>query len=268
MAKSRTVEPDWGRFELATPDDDTRNIIAASEGRGGSGKSHFWLTAPDPIAYFLFDPGGLKGLKNNELFRGRDIRIIDYSRELNPGKLSQDDRVKFAIDTLAHFEEDWNTAIPLARTLVWDKEDYVWEMLRYANDEGVNPEPKNFYEMNMQYRGWFTEAEAMGKNFGVIRGMKEVWGKTGGVSRNTGKAQMGFTGEQVPRGQKEVPELVQVNMSHRWDKETRKFIVTILEKCRIGDAPRLMGKEFASLDFLTLATMLYPESEPSEWGFE
>ena len=34
-------------------DEDTRSIIASSQGVGGSGKSHFWLTAPEPIAYFL-----------------------------------------------------------------------------------------------------------------------------------------------------------------------------------------------------------------------
>lgn len=268
MAKSKMAEPDWGRFELATPDENARNIVAASEGPGGSGKSHFWLTAPDPIAYFLFDPGGLKGLKNNELFAGRDIRFIDYSQKLNFGKMDRKERVTAAVEVMDEFQEDWDVAIRNARSLVWDKEDHVWEGLRYAHDEVDAPDPKSFHELNLHYRGWFTEAETAGRNFGVIRGMKEVWGKTGGVSRATGKPQMGFTGEQVPRGQKEVRELVQVNLSHRWDNKQRKFIVTILEKCRLGNAIDMMGREFAGLDFLTLATLLYPESEPSEWGFE
>ena len=39
---------------------DSYNIIAASQSRkGGAGKTHFWLTAPDPIYYFLLEPRGL-----------------------------------------------------------------------------------------------------------------------------------------------------------------------------------------------------------------
>jgi len=255
---------DWGAFAQLGADE-TRSIIASSQGIGGAGKTHFWLTAPDPIAYFLFDPGGLKGLSDNPLFKEKDIRVIDLSKKLDYGRLPREQRVARAIEVMQGFEEAWPIALNLARTAVIDKEDILWETLRYAHDEVDSPTPKNFYELNMQYRGLIVQAEAAGMNLGLIRGLKDTWGVTG-VSRQTGAPQMGFTGVMKPRGQKEVTELVQVNLEHRWDDEDRAFKVKILEKCRLGNAVDLMGKEFADLDFLTLAMLLYPDSSPEDWG--
>lgn len=261
MAKTK----DWGRFELVTPEEDSRSIIAASQGLPGSGKSHFWLTAPDPIAWFLFDPGGLKGLRNNELFTGKEVRCIDYCGELNIGKLSKEDRVKTALEVMERFQEDWDVAIKAARTLVVDKESMLWEMLRYAHDEVDSPTPKNFHELNLMYRGWVQDAEVNGRSLGLIRDMHDTWGKIG-VNASTGKVSQGFTGKFKPDGQKYVPGLVQLNLEHRWDDEAREFKTRILEKCRLGNAKALMGKEFPELDFPTLGTILYPETDAEEWA--
>ena len=87
---------------------------------GGSGKTHFLLTAPDPIAIMLFDPAGLKGLMQNPLFRTKDVRVIDYTVDVNLAKYSTDtDRAKAAADGLKQFEEDWAVALRAARTLAW-----------------------------------------------------------------------------------------------------------------------------------------------------
>jgi hypothetical protein len=156
-------------------------------------------------------------------------------------------------------------ALRKARTLVIDKENTFWETMRYAHDEVDSPTPKNFYELNAQYKGLIVQAEREGVNLGLIRDLKDVWGVTG-VSQSTGKKQMGFTGEKVPAGQKFVTGLVQINMAHGWDESERNFVVKILEKCRLGNAKELMGQEFHGMDFAELAMTLYPESELEEWG--
>lgn len=259
------ADTSWGDFEVAEIDDSARNILWSSQGNGGSGKTHFGFTAPEPIAVHLFDPGGMKGVRENPLFRKKDIRVIDYSKLINPGKLAEEDRPKAAQDTLAMFEENWAVSLNKARSILWDKEEHVWELLRYANLEGFTDKPANYYELNMKYRGWFAEAEQCGVNLGVIRGLKDRWGKTG-VNRNTGQPTYGSLGEFDPRGMKEVPELVQINLAHRWDEDERQFMVKILDKCRLGNAVDLLGTE-EPCDFMTLAFKLYPESDPSEWGF-
>ncbi len=264
---------DYGRFTVAK-DAEQRNIIWASQGPGGSGKTHFLLTAPDPIAIFLFDPAGLKGIVSKKEFRKKDVRVIDYSKKLNLGQYRKDEkkdhaeRAAAALDVLNEFREDWHTALKFARTVGWDKEDHVWEMLRYACNEDYSAEPKSYYELNMEYRGWFTDAENAGVNMGVMRGVKEEWGVVG--TKRDGRPSYGGLGTYGPRGQKEVTELVQVNLAHSWvnaeHDEPGYFSTKILDKCRLGNAIELIGTEHRNLDFLTLATELYPGVKPSAWG--
>ncbi len=241
------------------------NIIAASQSRkGGAGKSHFWLTAPDPIAYFLFEPGGLKGLNVNPLFREKEIHVMDLSGKLDWGRIDKKARVARGLEVMQQFDEGWDFAIQQARTIVIDKEDILWETRRYAHDEVESPEPKKFHELNLEHRALIVQAERAGVNLGLIRGMKEQWGQTG-ISRATGRPQMGFTGEFSPRGHKELDEQVQINLEHRWDDEERVFKVKVLDKCRLGEAIALMGEEFDMLEFPELGVKLYPETDLETW---
>ncbi len=267
MAKA--VENQWGKFGNAQAAAAERyNIVGSSQGVGGAGKTHFWLTAPAPIAYFLLDPGGLKGMMHKPEFKKKEVKLIDFSGRMDWGRQERPERVKRALDIFKEFEAAWDIAIKMARTIVIDKEDKFWETMRYAHDEVDSPTPKNFYELNLDYAALIAQAESNGLNLGLIRGMKEKWGKTGQrLDRQTGqmKDTMGFTGEQIPRGQKEVTELVQINLEHSWDDEEKEFKVKILEKCRLGNAKELMGKEFHNLDFMTLGLELYPDVDVDVW---
>lgn len=240
-------------------------ISWASEGVGGSGKSHFLLTAPDPIYVQLFDPKGIQPLAQQPGFKKKDIRIKEYNFA-NIGKYKDDDdKAKFANDMLEEFLEDWDDLKKNARTGGWDKEDHVWEMLRFARLEGVSGKPASYYELNTEYRSWFSDAANAGINFGVLRGMKEKWGSR--PNPRTGIDQPFATGEFDARGMKEVPELVQVVFRHAWDEEARQFTMTFHEKCRVGNARDFLGKTFSNLSFQELGMMLYPETEetPEVW---
>lgn len=266
MAKK--AEPDWGEFE-DNADSSATSLIMANVGPGGSGKTRLSLTMPEPIAYFLFDPGGLKGVRDNDDFKDKDIKVLDLGKMLDFGRIKdRSERVKRASDAIEKFDEHWDIAIANARSIVVDKEDALWEALRYAHDEVDSPNPMNFGELNLQYRGLFTQAEAHGINFALIRGLQAEWGKVG-VSRN-GKAQQGFTGKMHARGQKEVEELVQISLWHRWDPKANDgeggFVVKIGEKCRLGDAPNLIGKEFENFDFPSLVLTLFPNASLEDWG--
>jgi hypothetical protein len=259
MAKQK----DWGSWEEVDRSENY-SLIWASEGVGGSGKTHFGLTAPEPIAVHLFDPGGLTGLTKNALFKKKDIRVLKYNITL--GNYDEDDRSKAATDALAQFKENQEVALRNARTILWDKEDHVWELLRWARLGGISDKPPSYYELNLEYRSFFHEAEMAGVNLGVIRGMKEKWGKTG--ANKEGRATFGGLGELEPRGQKEVPELVQVVLRHRWDKDVSDFVATVHEKCRVGDAKALIGTEHIGLTFPELGKLIYPETEDLEGVWE
>ena len=262
MAASKP-EIDYGNWEHLTPEE-VHTIIGSSQGLPGSGKSHFWLTAPEPIAWFLFDPGGLKGLRNNPLFAGKDVVVRNFAEIVNVGKYREMvDRIKMSIEGFNTFQEEWDFIIDKVRTLVIDKESLLWEVMRYAFDEVKSPTPKNFHDLNLLYRGWVQDAENKGKNLGLLRDMSDTWGIIG--HKPDGKAQYGFTGIYRPDGQKYVPGLVQINMQHQWNAEARQFEVQVLEKCRLGSAKKLIGTNLGTVTFQDLGTMLFPEADPEEF---
>lgn len=256
MAKDikKAATATWDTF--TSEPDERYSLQWAGQGVGGSGKTHFLLTAPEPIWVALFDPKGIDPLRKKPEFKDKDIRWRSYN--FNPGKLAIEDRPKAAKDALDMFLEDYQIALKNARTIGFDKEDHAWEMLRYARLEAFTDRPSNYYELNLEYRGWFADAAEAGVNLGALRGMKEKWGQNA-------KGQPVGTGVMEARGQKEVNELVQVVLEHRFDEEERVFKAKIHEKCRVGPATQLIGEEFADLDFMTLATMLYPESSEDDW---
>lgn len=246
--------------------DDRLSLQWAGQGNGGAGKTHFLLSAPGPIFVHLFDPRGIEPLVKRPEFAGKDIRWCSYN--FNPGKLAVEDRPKAAQDALALFLANQAVALKNARTIGFDKEDHVYEMLRYARLEAFSGRPASYYELNLEYRGWFADAAEAGVNLGAIRGMKEKWGQNA-------KGQPIGTGEMIPRGQREVNELVQVVLDHRFDEAARRFKVRIHEKCRVGPATDLIGEEFSTGaedtdlpdGFLNLAQMLYPGTTAEEWGY-
>lgn len=239
----------------------------ASQGPAGTGKSHFLLSAPDPIWVAVFsDPGGISRIVNqNPDFKAKDIRWKEYSFNPAAYTVESGDRAKAAKDALAEFRSDYITALKHAKTVGWDKEDQVWEMLRYARLDHYTGKPASYYELNLEYANWFHEAADAGVNLGVIRGLKEKWGLNERGSPTS-------TGEFVPRGQKEVGEKVLVVLDHYWDADEKKFMTRIGTKddpkCRVGPAQELIGQEFPGLDFATLAFSLYPETidTPEVWG--
>lgn len=253
MAKK---EKNWGEWQDVDRSEDPY-LIVTNDGKAGAGKTHFALTGPEPIAAHMFDPGGLSGLKKNPLFKKKDIKWISYNCDLS--KFEENDRQEAAIEVLEKFKENQAVALKNARTILWDKEDKVWELLRYARLGAPSDRPSNYYEPNLEYEGFFHDAEMAGKNLCLIRGLKEAWGKTG--SNGQGKATYGSTGELVPRGHKMASELAHIVLSHRWDADARLFVTTITDKCRVGDDPTaLMGTEHPNLTFRELGEMIYPET--------
>jgi len=243
---------DYGNFGSAQVEDAT-NIIWSSQGVAGSGKTHFLLTAPEPIGVFLFDPGGLKGLMANDLFKTKDVRVVDYSKRTNLCKIQDEsERAVAATELLQQFEEDWALALRKFRTVGIDKEESLWEVLQ-ASEETKGKLAFSFSPLNMRYRGWFAEAENAGINLGAMCGVKAEWSKSGP------------TGKFRTAGSKNVPGLVQICLEHAWDNDQREFTTTILEKCRLGNAQELIGEQYQNLDFLTLAMTLYPNSSVSDW---
>lgn len=252
---------DWGEWQEVDRSDGFY-LITANEGPAGSGKTHFMLTGPEPIAVHLFDPGGLNGLKKNPLFKKKDIRVIEYNVSL--GAHDRDDRQEVAQAALEQFKEQQAIALKNgARTIGIDKEDYLWQLRRFAEFGAASDRPNNYDQINMHHQDLFHQAEMAGINLCVIRGMKPKWGD---------KASAGGTGEFVPRGMPQVPELVQIQLRHRYDPTAGKsgdFVTMITDKCRVGeDSKKLFFSEHVSLTLPELGVLIYPETADMEGVWE
>ena len=248
----------WGEWAQVDRSD-SYYLITANEGLAGSGKTHFMLTGPEPICVHLFDPGGLNGLKKNPLFKTKDIRVIEYNISL--GSHDADDRQEVAQEAVARFAEQQAIALKNgARTIGLDKEDYLWQLRRFAEFGQASDRPNNYDGINMAHQAMFHDVEMAGVNFCAIRGLKKKWGD---------KASAGYTGEYEPRGMPQVPELVQIQIRHRFDQDAGEFVALITDKCRVGDdSKRHMLTEHVNLSFKDLGELLYPETEdmdPSPW---
>lgn len=239
--------PGWGDFELADERPKYR-MIGASVGEEKVGKTHFWLTAPGPIALQILDPHGDEGVvrRIKESYPNKEIRVIRYSfdKQTEAGQ---------AADIWAKFKEDYYLALNKARTVVWDKEDMVYELQRYAEFGGASDRPSNYSALYIEYRHLIHKAYGAGVSLGLIQGLKEQW--ISKADPTTGKMKGHNTGEKVRRGMREIPELVQANLRHT--RVGNEFTVEVIDSRQNSETNNMT---FPMGDFPTVAQSVFPET--------
>jgi hypothetical protein len=200
---------------------------------------------------------GLEGVVEPFLKGGKDIYVAEY--EWNPTEeLDQDE----AIMLRDKFIEDFEHAITVARTVVWDKETQVWELFRYAEFGAPNDAPRNYPQLYQRYRRYLNMPKSTDINFGIIQGMRTPWvtkvnpksGAQGAVKGN----------ERERKGMDEVEELVHINIEHFLDPVDKEF------KLRIGKARGPGGRDIQNsvipyCDFSDFATLVFPDTEKTDW---
>lgn len=258
MAKKSTTPPTWGRFEEVEKEVPYR-LIWRSYGPEKTGKDHFGLTAPGPIAIQSFDIG-LEGVVEKFLkapLGPKEIRAVEY--EFDKNACSQDD-AKALRD---QFVEDFELALTQARTIIWDTETELWEVFRYAEFGVMSDAPKNYVKLNSEYRDLIQRAYDGGVNLQLIQKVKEKWISVEAVVAATGRKKLKpqNTGEMEPTGFREAGYLVQVNIQHSWTKE-EGFALQIIN-CRQNMA--IAGETFYNTSFPELASLVFPESEMENW---
>lgn len=255
MSPSNYKSVPWAKYE-ALIEADPSSIVWASTGGEGSGKSYFGLTAPDPIFVCAFDAYGM-GRVSKDVKRGKDIRISRY--DFNPLQFKDPkDRAKAAAEIWDRFVSEYRTALLNARTVLWDREDIAWELLRFASFGEQSAAPKEYSELNTEYVSLIQEAFASGKNLGLLRGVREQW--ISKLDVGTGKLKPHNTGVMIPDGMKKIPDHVDITLVHRWDDALKAYVVKI---------DKFPNSEFRGmevpLDFLTMATAAYPDSSEDDW---
>ena len=248
MPKAATI----GRFERADKDVKHR-LIGASYGEQGTGKTHFWLSAPGPIYVQSFD-FGLEGVIQ-KFQQEKEIYLREY--DWTPGKEGLDWGA--TVDLRDQFIEDFELALKKGRTVIWDKETEVWELFRYAQFGEKSDAPRNYPELNQRYRYYIRRPYDLGVNFGLIQGVREKW--VSKPDKKTGELKPHNTGELVRTGFGELGSLVQVDI---WHKRANGCFTLDVGKCRQN--PDLQDEQFTNLSFADLAMLVFPESGEKNWS--
>lgn len=253
------TDTSWGDF--APLDHETRyRLVWRSWGQEKTGKDHFGLTAPGPIAIQSFDVG-LEGVVEKFMrppLGPKEIRAIEYEFKRS-GYGSPEEIQQAAIEVRDKFIADYQIALKKARTIIWDTETEVWETFRAAefleNEQGVSTDaPRYYVRVNGIYRDLVQQAYDTGVNLQLIQKVKERW-------KENAKGSPVPSGVFNPSGFKEAGYLVQANFEHTWDKE-RGFILKCIN-CRQN--MELAQMEFENTNFTDIAMAVFPESSEEDW---
>ena len=241
------------RFGPASPPPLKQRIIGASFGAPGTGKTHFWLTAPGPIVVQSLDKGH-EGVALEE-YNKKDIHVLEYDWQPTD-ELDQDETILIR----DKFIEDFQYAIAHARTVIWDKETDVWSLFRYAEFGAPNDNPRNYDALNQRYRKYINMPKALDINFGLIQGMKTLWRVK---TKSDGRSGLSKTDEQERSGFGELEGLVHVNIQHR--RQDGQFHLDV-GKSRGPGASDIQDKSFPGLTFSELAQLVFPETSEDDWS--
>src|SRR5712671_5033437 len=180
-------------------------LIGRSVGDVGTGKTHFWLTGPGPIAVQSFDQG-TEGVVE-QFAEKKKIVLKHYEWSPTDDSFSQAD----AVTLRDEFITDFTKLILQARTVVWDTESMVWELFRYAEFGGPSENPKNHAALNQRYKRVVSMPKSLTINFGCTQSLKDEWVTK--IKAN-GKEGAGPSGGQKAWGFTELPAIVHINLSH------------------------------------------------------
>lgn len=234
-------------------------IVAASFGEVGTGKTEFWLGAPGPIVVQSLDQG-LEGVVQ-KYANDKEIYLAEYDLGITPGDPFTHEKAK---DARNKFVEDFEHALTVARTIVWDRESDMWPLFSYA--EFGTPEMfgaaggRDWEKLKGDIRRLIAMAKASDVNFGIIQGMKNEWAPT--ISRKTGKKTAESTGQRIRSGMDDIDALVHINIEHT--RVNGQFGITV-GKSRGPGSRDVQDQSFTDVDFITLAQMIFPDSDESDW---
>lgn len=248
----------WARFEKATVENYYRpRLIGLSCGEPGTRKTSFWLEAPGPIVLFSFDRG-LEGVVDRVLRDQPDKEV--YVREYEWAPTAELDQTE-AMKIRDQFTADFEYAVQHARTVIWDKEDMIWELFRYAEFGAPNDAPRNYPQLNQRYRRLINMPKATAINFGCIDGMKDEWARK--VNAKTGAAGAASTGNRIRSGFGELDGLVHVVLHHSGTGPADWNIHA--GKARGPGGVEVAGQDWGNLSFKEFAMLIFPDSQEADW---
>jgi hypothetical protein len=261
---AKTVVNTWSKYQKATADRQLRTI-GMSSGEVGSGKTRFWLSAPGPILVLSMDKG-TEGVIETILAEQQDKQIYVKEYDWNPQDTRWGESAQaYAADIRTQILEDFEFGLANARTVLFDKETDIREVIQYAEfGDPTSGNVKDYGKLNQRYFHMLNRAKSVpGVNVGFIQSMKDEWMiMDSGVNQNTGKPKKSFTktGKRIRAGWERLDEVIMTEMHHV--REGGAFSIEI-GKCRQNSS--LQDTTLPGMDFADFGTLLIDGTSREEW---
>ena len=232
-----------------------RRLIVQVEGHEKTGKTHFALTAPGPIAYFGLDLGD-EGVVEKFLAQGKEIVTPDDSvRVPSAIEMHLEGPRLDASPAWDQLKRAYIAACksPQIRTIVWDTATETWELIRLARFGKLSQVmPVQYGPVNAEMRGLIRMAYDSDKNFVMLHKMKAEYVN----DKKTGKFERA--------GFNDTGYIVQVNLRTFHDPEDNSFGIEVLNA---RQNMTLCGQVFTGdlCTFPMIATMILPNTQPGDW---
>jgi len=254
------VPPLPAGFTLPSADIPQRALFG-TQGMDRTGKSDFWLrNAPDPVAYINLDIG-LEGVIEKFVRIGRKLWGFNYN--IPPLDGSTDQRgYKKHYDNVrdAYFRALDHKDV---RTIVFDRADQMWELMRLAEFGQLNPAAdikKAYLSLNQLYKSFIRKAYDTDKSLVLVHGMKRVYSRR---KDSQGRDVDTWEGLYDRMGFGESAYLIQSNLEHYFIPGDNTFGVRILN-CRQNPSVTGMTFEGDLCNFAEVAAAVF-ENSPKDW---
>ena len=234
-------------------------LILALDGKEKSGKTHFSLTAPDPIAYFAIDMGHEGVVRKFVDGEVASKIILRADKQIKVPDISVYDKKtdSLKIDATAAWEKmrsAYKAACesPTIKTVIVDTATEMWELLRLARlGKVAQVKPQHYGPVNAEMRGVVRDAYDSNKNVILIHKLKKEYKSDSwsGKYERAGFSDMGY--------------MVQVNATMTYDGDD--FVCTVTD-CRQNTSVR--GMEFEGdpmCSFPFLGASVFPGTSLDQW---
>lgn len=221
------------------------NINVAIKGNPKTGKTHFALTAPDPIALFSFDIGVKRVVSK---FEDKAIEVFYHEIPLLDTAAKN---VNFAKRIWSDFSDEYKMVAndKKYRTVIIDTASGLYDICRYAYREETgqtNIVQRQYEEVYARMSSVLMAPHYGGFNLITTYHLKEEY--KAGVA----------TGEMILDGYKRTEGLVDVVLASRLEKVGGK-ITPIFTVSECGFDISLNGAELANGTFDELLMMMFPD---------
>ncbi len=232
-----------------------KRLIIRIGGLEKEGKTHFALTAPDPIALFNLDRG-LEGVLDKFVGMGKEIHVAEFKPHRVPAG-SVDDVIAANLPIWKEIQEEYYNALDTDkyRSLVIDTDTKMYEIARLALFGKLTQVKSHHYTLlNDQYRALVDRAYDCDKNVIFISKLKKQY-------KDNSKGDSAWTGKHEESGFTDLGYNTMVNLRARIDIEGDNYIEVL--NCRANRDMR--GNQYFSnasqddANFATVAADVYPD---------